>query len=355
MKTRYLSVGQALTAALLFGLSVPFSKIFLQDINPIVLSSLLYLGSGAGLLILKVISTFHNKEKVNEASLKINDFKWLSGAILTGGVAAPIILLISLKATPASTASLLLNFESIATTIIALLIFGESAGRRVWIAIIFITIASTLLTIETKGDWGISLGSIGVLFACVLWGLDNNLTRNISSKDPITIVLIKGLAAGGVSFFIALFTGANFPGIKFVIESIIIGFFCYGLSIVLFIRSLRSLGASKTGAYFSIAPFIGVVLSFLIFKESPNLFFVIALPLIILGVILLTFEKHFHKHEHKEIIHEHRHSHDDGHHNHVHDFPGFTPSLVHSHIHKHEDIIHSHEHTPDIHHRHSHL
>lgn len=355
MKTTYISAGQALMAAFLFGLSVPFSKLFLQDIHPVVLSSLLYLGSGVGLLIFKVISTFYSKENVNEASLKINDYKWLFAAIVTGGVAAPIILMISLKVTQGSTASLLLNFENIATTIIALLIFGESVGRKVWLAIISITAASILLTIETNGDWGISLGSVGVLFACALWGLDNNLTRNISSKDPITIVMIKGLVAGSVSFLIALISGFNFSGIKFIIESIIIGFFCYGLSIVLFIRSLRSLGASRTGAYFSIAPFVGVVLSFLIFKESPNLFFVIALPLIIFGVILLTFEKHFHEHEHEELIHEHRHSHDDGHHNHFHDFPGFTTSLVHSHVHKHEKKIHSHEHTPDIHHRHSHL
>jgi drug/metabolite transporter (DMT)-like permease len=354
MKTRYISVGQALLAALLFGLSVPFSKLFLQNIQPIVLSSLFYLGSGAGLLILKVISKSGKKEKINEADLKPYDYKWLLAATVSGGIAAPIILLISLKATPASTASLLLNFESIATTLIALLIFGESVGRRIWLAIILITAASIFLTIETNGDWGISFGSIGVLFACVLWGLDNNLTRNISSKDPIIIVLVKGLAAGSVSFFIALFTGAYFPEIKFIIEAIIIGFFCYGLSIVLFIRSLRNLGASRTGAYFSIAPFIGVVLSFLIFKESPNILFVIALPLTILGVILLTFEKHFHEHEHEELIHEHRHSHNDGHHNHTHDFPEFTPSFVHSHLHKHEKEKHSHEHTPDIHHRHSH-
>lgn len=354
MNRRVNYILQALGAAALFGISAPLAKLFVADIHPVVFSSLLYLGCGIGLFLFRLGHRKFSKSISKESKLDGADIKWLIGAIVAGGVAAPIVLLYSLKLTTGATASLLLNFESVSTTVIAAMIFRESVAKQVWAAVIIITIGSALLTVENFNALKISVGSAGVLAACMLWGLDNNLTRNISGKDAVVITTIKGIAAGSISLVIALASRFAFPEVKYIIAAMIIGFVCYGASIVLFINSLRHLGSSRTGAYFSLAPFIGAIVSFIILKENPGMFLFIALPIMILGAGLLSFERHSHSHIHEEFEHDHLHSHDDGHHNHTHDFPGFTPSLVHSHPHKHEYMEHTHEHTPDLHHRHSH-
>jgi len=346
------SIILALIAALLFGASAPLAKILLGEVEPVLLAAFLYLGSGFGLLAIKIFQRINQQWQNDEAKIEKSDFKWLSGAILAGGVAAPIVLLFSLKNTPAATASLLLNFEGVATTLIAFLVFKESISRRAWGAIILITIASIFLSINLDSEWGFSLGTLGIVAACVLWGIDNNFTRNISAKDPLVIVTIKGIGAGSFSLIMALFLGADFPSMKVILGALVLGSLSYGASIVLFIHAMRGLGAARTSALFSTAPITGIVLSILIFKEFPSWLFFVAFPLMIVGAYLLVKDDHEHHHIHEMVIHEHSHSHDDGHHDHEH--AGKFPKK-HSHIHTHDELSHSHHHMPDLHHRHVHL
>lgn len=338
---------QALLAAALFGFSAPLAKLLLGEVEPVVLAALLYLGSGLGVLIFRLV------QPSSEAQITRADGKWLAGALFAGGVAAPIVLLFSLRATAASTASLLLNFEGVATSLIAALVFKEAvSGRALW-ALGCVTFASILLSWDNSGQWGISPGALGILAACVLWGIDNNLTRNISAKDPLMIVLVKGLGAGSFSLVLAFILGNAFPGLTVVLGALLLGSLSYGLSIVLFIRAMRGLGAARTSALFGTAPLAGVALSLLLFRDSPSSLFFIALPLTLVAMFLLLREQHGHLHIHEAITHEHRHRHDDGHH--THDHPGMTsPSLTHSHVHTHQRLEHEHPHLPDIHHRHSH-
>lgn len=270
---------------------------------------------------------------------------------MAGGVTAPIILMFSLRNTPASTASLLLNFEGVSTTLIAGLVFKESVGKSIWAAVALITAASVLLSCNFSGEWGFSIGALGIMAACVMWGLDNNFTRNISAKDPLAIVTVKGIGAGLISLILSFTLKSGLPCFKLIFGAMFLGFVSYGLSIVLFILAIRNLGASRTSALFGTAPFAGTLFSIVLLKELPDITFFISLPVMIAGAVLLLNEKHSHMHRHEEILHEHRHSHNDGHHNHEHDNYAITE---HSHLHKHEAIEHSHEHTPDIHHRHSH-
>jgi len=304
-------------------------------------------------LIVKGAQCLEKKHGETEAQVKVEDIPWLAGAILAGGIAAPIVLLFSLRNTPAATASLLLNFEGVATTLIAVLVFKEALSRRAWWAVAFITIASILLSTNLNDKWGLSLGAVGILAACAFWGLDNNFTRNISAKDPLTIVIIKGLAAGLFSLVLALLLGRPFPVLTIASGAMIVGSLCYGLSIVLFVRAMRGIGAARTSALFGTSPLAGITLSFLLFQDSPGLMFMIATPLIVGGTILLSIEEHGHLHIHETIIHEHRHRHDDEYHLHEHN-PGELPVTEHSHFHKHAWVEHNHSHMPDIHHRHAH-
>ncbi|HNE05936.1 MAG TPA: EamA family transporter [Anaerolineales bacterium] len=345
------SVIQALIAALLFGASAPIAKLLLGEVEPIPLAAFLYLGSGIGLLGIKLFQRINQQGVNDEAQVEKSDFKWLLGAIVAGGVAAPITLLFSLKNTPAATASLLLNFEGVATTLIAFFAFKESISRRAWWAIALITVASIFLSINFNAEWGFSLGALGIIAACVLWGVDNNFTRNISAKDPLVIVTIKGLGAGSFSLIMALFLGNNLPSWEVILGALVLGSLSYGASIVLFIHAMRGLGAARTSALFSTAPIAGIVLSILIFQEFPSWLFIFALPLMIVGAFLLVNDEHEHHHIHEMVIHEHSHSHNDGHHEHEHDGE-FTKK--HSHVHTHDELTHSHHHMPDLHHRHVH-
>ncbi len=338
---------QALLAAIFFGASAPIAKLLLGDnIAPIFLAAFLYLGSGTGISLVKLTQRMRSKEV--EAGIKSPDLKWLAGAIISGGILAPIILMISLQNTSASTASLLLNFEGVGTTVIALLFFKEAISRRAWIAIIVITLASIFLSTNFQSGFGLSLGALGIILACVLWGLDNNFTRNISGKDPLAIVAWKGLVAGTFSFFLAFFLGNQLPSLTIILSTLVLGFVSYGLSTMLFIRSMRGLGAARTSALYGTAPLAGVLLSIVIFGELPSFMFIIAAILMIGGALLLINEEHEHSHVHTVLFHEHSHSHDDPSHGHD-DTKG-----VHSHEHEHPAEEHEHDHMPDIHHRHGH-
>jgi len=344
----------AILAAILFGVSAPLSKILLGEIGPIPLAAFLYIGSGAGLLVYRKIERLTGSQREGEAPIVKKDTPWLIGAILSGGVIAPILLMSSLRITPASTASLLLNFESVATALIAALFFSEYIGKRVWIAIVLITSASILLSWDFTSQWGFSIGAVGIIFACFCWGIDNNFTRNISSKNPVSIVIIKGFSAGFFSLFLALLLKNPIPSLKIILLAMLLGFFSYGFSLVLFILAMRNLGSARTSAFFGTAPFIGAILAFILFKEIPNIMFIISLPIMMAGTIFLLREEHSHRHVHEYIAHEHRHSHKDGHHNHSHIPQEVPKGVYHSHFHIHESMEHEHSHVPDIHHRHSH-
>ena len=346
---------QAILAAALFGVSAPVAKLLVGEIPPVLLASLLYLGSGLGLSLYKIIQNIYLPSSGREARLSRDDTFWLTGSILSGGVIAPIVLMFSLQNTTGATASLLLNFEGVATTIIAYFAFKESVNKRIWLAIISVTFASIILSLDLSGKFGLSIGAIGVLFACALWGIDNNFTRNISAKDPIAIARFKGFGAGFFSLLLALMLGNKFPHIPVICYALLLGCFSYGISFVLFVFALRSLGAARTSAFFGSAPFVGSALSFLILQGSSNYLFFISLPFMIAGTVLLLSEDHSHCHTHDELEHEHIHNHDDEHHIHEHIVKiDNLKKFTHSHPHKHHPINHNHIHTPDIHHRHIH-
>ncbi|MCB8926525.1 MAG: DMT family transporter [Ardenticatenaceae bacterium] len=343
---------QAFAAAALFGVNAPLSKLFLGEVEPIVLAAFLYLGSGLGLLLLKGGQRVWGTAVASETPIGKEDIPWLAGAILAGGIAAPIVLLFSLRETAAATASLLLNFEGVATTLIAALAFKEAITRRAWFAILAITGATILLSYAPGSNWGFSLGALGILLACILWGIDNNFTRNISAKDPLAIVIVKGLVAGLFSLLLATLLGNSWPRWSTILGALLLGSLSYGLSITLFIRAMRHLGAARTSALFSTAPVAGVILSLLLFSETPGFLFLLALPLMVVGAIYLVNEDHTHYHVHEAVFHDHWHSHDDAHHTHTHD--GAEANSAHAHPHDHEETSHEHHHLPDITHRHTH-
>jgi drug/metabolite transporter (DMT)-like permease len=344
---------QALTAAALFGASAPLAKILLGEIGPVVLAGLLYLGSGLALLAILGLRRWLGRAGQPEARIGRSDLPWLLGAILAGGIAAPILLLTGLRATPASTASLLLNFEGAATALIAALLFREAIGRRVAWAVAAVTLASVLLSWRA-GSWGLSLGGLAILGACALWGLDNNLTRCISAKDPLAIVTSKGLVAGAFSLALGRLLGQAMPSAAQLLGALALGSLSYGLSIVLFVQALRGLGAARSGALYGLAPFVGAAISFLLLGEPLTAQFLLSLPLMALGAALLIGEAHGHWHWHGAAQHDHRHRHDDGHHTHRHAGSGWRPNQAHAHPHGHEPLGHEHCHAPDIHHRHNH-
>ncbi|MGA9140683.1 MAG: EamA family transporter [Methanocella sp.] len=335
-------VGLAIAGAVLFGASAPASKVLLGTVDPVVLAGLLYLGSGIGLALLMLLRRVASWK--GEAGLTLQDMPWLAGSVLAGGIAAPILLMVSLRHTPAATASLLLTFECVATSAIAALVFREAIGRRVWVAVGLITIASALLAVNLSDGFGISPGAVGVIGACILWGIDNNLTFYISSRDPVAIGMIKGLGAGTFSLALALLLGHTVPVPDEMAPALGIGMISYGLSIAMFILASRGMGAARTSAWFGIAPFAGAVLSLLIFRESPGLQFAVSVPFMIAGALLLFGEEHSHMHIHAPVEHEHYFVPDQHH-------PSKTGDTY---RHRHSELRHFHPHRPDTHHRHEH-
>lgn len=346
---QYKAISFATLAAALYAISAPISKLLLKEIPPTLMASFLYLGAGLGMSIVGLIKYRKYKERT-EARLTKQELPFTIGMVILD-IAAPIFLMYGLTITTSANASLLNNFEIVATSLIALLIFKESISKRLWGAISLITVSSIILSVEDISSFSFSFGSIFVLLACICWGLENNCTRKLSVKDPLEIVAIKGFGSGIGSLLIALALGERTNNVPYIIAALLLGFFAYGLSIFFYIYAQRDLGAAKTSAYYAIAPFIGVGLSLIIFREIPTFSFVIALVIMIIGTCFASTEKHIHKHGHTIITHEHSHSHDDGHHSHTHDK---TNALKHNHIHTHEVYTHSHKHTQDIHHSHAH-
>ncbi|MBI4189638.1 MAG: DMT family transporter [Betaproteobacteria bacterium] len=341
----------ALFAAALFGASTPLAKLLLDSVSPTTLAGLLYLGSGIGLLAIRIGKAWFTGETSNEAQLKRSDYPWLVGAVLTGGVVAPVMLMWGLSGITASAASLLLNFESVITTLVAALVFHEAVGRRIWVASIVMLCGGLLLSYDPRAYFSLSVNSIAVTGACLMWAIDNNLTRKISATDPTTIAMIKGLVAGTVTVSLGRLSGDIVPATSNVAGAMILGLFSYGISLVLFIYALRHLGSARTGAHFSTAPFIGAGVAILVLGEPLTMSFAIALILMALATWLALTEQHGHEHTHEYMVHTHRHYHDE-HHRHEHD--GTEDPEPHAHAHVHLPMTHRHPHLPDIHHRHEH-
>ncbi|KUO74307.1 MAG: hypothetical protein APF77_21125 [Clostridia bacterium BRH_c25] len=345
----YTAVGQAILAAALFGMSAPFSKLLLTKISPLLLSALLYLGAGAGMLVIDSLRRVSQAERV-EARLTKKELPFVMLMIILD-VAAPISLMVGLTMTSSANASLLNNFEIVATSVIALAIFREAIGKNLWTAIILITVSSIILTIRDIGSFSFSIGSVFVLLACTFWGLENNCTRKLSLKDPVQIVIIKGFGSGMCALGIAVLAKEVSADTVYILLALVLGLFAYGMSILLYVTAQRHLGAARTSTYYAVAPFIGVGISYIVFYEPVTIQFVIASAVMLMGTYFAVVEKHEHQHYHKSLEHEHRHKHSDGHHNHTHQ--GQVDS-DHSHLHIHDEIVHIHEHKPDIHHNHQH-
>jgi drug/metabolite transporter (DMT)-like permease len=341
----------ALVSAILFGASTPLAKLLLGDgVAPWLLAGLLYMGSGLGLSLI-LLARRGLKLPAGEAPLRAADMPWLALVVATGGVAGPVLLMIGLQATTASSAALLLNLEGLATMAIAWLVFRENVDRRLLLGAAAILAGAVLLSWQA-GPHALSLGALAIAGACLAWGADNNLTRKLSSADPLQITAIKGVAAGAVNLVISIAMGAQLPGPGVTASAMVIGFFGYGVSVVLFVLALRGLGAARTGAYFSTAPFLGAVLGVLLLHDHVTLALLTAGALMALGVWLHLSEQHSHEHVHEALEHEHRHVHDE-HHQHEHG-PDDPPGEPHSHRHRHAPLKHKHPHYPDLHHRHGH-
>jgi drug/metabolite transporter (DMT)-like permease len=342
----------AIAAAVLFGASTPLSKILLGRLDPILLAGLLYLSSGVGLELWRRVQARSGGRTSQQAPLKRADLPWLGGAIVTGGVAAPVLLLLGLATTPASAASLLLNLEGVPTAALAWLVFKESFDRRIALGMAAITAGGALLSWAGRPALGAPWGALAIIGACFAWGIDNNLTRRISAGDPVQIAAAKGLAAGLLNVTVALVRGAPIPSLSLIPMAALLGFLGYGVSLTLFVLALRHIGAARTSAYFSLAPFVGAGGSVLLLGDPLSPHFLIAAALMAVGVWLHVTERHEHEHEHPLIEHEHQHEHDE-HHQHAHG-DGDPPGEPHSHAHVHPPLLHAHPHYPDIHHRHSH-
>jgi len=340
----------ALGAALLFGASTPFAKLLVGEISPILLAALLYLGSGLGLWAIRIV----RDRGFRAAGLSSGEWTVFAGAIASGGVLAPVLLMFGLTRISAADASLLLNLEAALTAAIAWVVFRESTDRRIVLGMALIVAGGVVLAWPgpRTSAGGSVLGALAVAGACLCWAVDNNLTRKVSTADAIFVAGTKGIVAGIVNIAVALALGAMLPPVGAAAGAMTVGLIGYGISLVLFVLALRALGSARTGAYFSTAPFLGAAIATGILHEPTSSGFWVAAALMISGVWLHLIERHEHEHRHEALTHTHAHRHDE-HHRHTHEFPwdGREP---HTHPHHHEPIAHSHPHFPDIHHRHKH-
>jgi drug/metabolite transporter (DMT)-like permease len=340
----------ALISAALFGISTPAAKALVGTVDPIVLAGLLYCGAGIGVAMLRRIAHVVVVPAAREQSLRRQDIPWLAGAIAAGGVAGPILLMTGLARTDAAAASLLLTLESAATALMAWFVFHENFNRRIALGMICLTAGAAALAWSGTPTLESVIGPVAIIGACIMWGLDNNLTRKVSLADPLHIVELKGLVAGPVSVMIGLWAGGSLPGASDALLAGVVGFLGYGVSLALFVVALRHLGAARTGAYFSTAPFLGAVVAVLALGDPVTVQLLVAGGLMGLGVWLHLTERHEHEHIHQPMTHAHSHVHDEHHeHQHSSEDPSGGP---HTHSHEHGWLKHTHPHMPDMHHQH---
>lgn len=286
MNKKIIAIIFAIAAAGLYAINMPISKLLLKEVDATMMAGFLYLGAGIGVGILYLIV---KKKTTNEEKITKKDMPYVVGMVVLD-VIAPILLMLGLKDSAASNASLLNNFEIVATSIIALVIFKEVISKKMWIAIILVTISSFFLSIEDLSNFNFSWGALLVILATVCWGLENNCTKNLSDKNTYNIVFIKGIFSGGTSLIIALLISEQMPNVEYIIYALILGFVAYGLSIFFYIKAQGIIGAAKTSAYYAVAPFIGTALSFIILQENINYSYFIGLAIMILGTIVIVID-----------------------------------------------------------------
>jgi drug/metabolite transporter (DMT)-like permease len=322
--------------------------VLLGEVSPFVLAGLLYVGSGIGLVPLLFLPGLARRR---EAPLSARDWGWLCGAILAGGIAAPVLMLWGLAGSSAAQTALLLNFEAVMTALVAALVFREAVDTRVWLGVLVMLAGGVILGYDPKAPIALSPQSLAVVGACVCWALDNNLTRKVAGADPVATTVIKGLAAGAFNLALGLALGAPFPEPVTATKALVLGFGAYGISLVFYIHALRHLGAARTAAHFSTAPFIGAALAVPLLGEPITASLVAAAVLMGIATWLVLTESHSHEHQHGHMKHSHRHMHDE-HHQHAHHGDEGPEPHVHEHVH--EPMRHAHPHVPDLHHRHDH-
>jgi drug/metabolite transporter (DMT)-like permease len=343
------AITAALGAALLFGASTPLVKLLVGRIPPLLLASLLYLGSGLGLSLARLV-----RDRGHAAPrLPAGEWRWLFGSVAAGGIVAPVLYLFGLTRTDAASGALLLNLEAVFTAILAWVVFRENAGRRVIVGMALIVAGGVVLSGASNAGMGPTLpGALAIAGACLCWALDNNLTRKVAGADAVFIAASKGLAAGLTNLILALSLGARLPPPTQIGAAMAIGLLGYGVSLVLFVVALRGLGSARVGAYYSTAPFLGAVVAIAIFHTPTSDAFWVSAVLMATGVWLHLTEHHDHEHTHEALAHDHPHVHD-AHHRHAHAFP-WDGQEPHTHPHDHQAVKHHHAHFPDLHHRHDH-
>ncbi len=340
----------ALAAAALFGLSAPAATLLLGTIDPWLLAGMLYLASGAGLGVLLAVRAAGARQR--EARLRRADAPWLTAAVVSGGLIAPVLMMLGLTHLGAARGALLLNLEGVFTALLAWLAFGEHVGARIAVGIAAIVAGSLTLAWGPDAGPTLDVGALLLAAAALAWALDNNLTRRVSGGDPVQIAAIKGGGAGAINVLLARHAGAAWPAPTAVGAASVVGILSYGVSLVLFVQALRRLGTTRTTAYFSTAPFVGAAVGVVVLGEPLTGRLATAGGLMALGVALQLTERHDHEHVHEPLEHEHLHWHDE-HHRHDHE-AGVPVGEPHAHRHTHVPLRHRHPHYPDLHHRHTH-
>lgn len=339
--------GPALLAAVLFGASTPLAKLLLRGIDPWMLAGVLYLGSGLGLGVLKMV-TAAGGLRGKESQVRGRGWLWLGSAIFSGGIVAPVLLMMGLAQSSASTAALLLNLESVFTAVLAWFVFGEHVDRRIAAGMASIVAGGVVLAAGGHPMTGGFLGPVAIAGACLGWAIDNNLTRKVSAADPVSIAMLKGGVAGAMNVAIARWLGAPWPASATLGAAGLVGFLGYGISLVLFVFALRGIGVARTAAYFSLAPFFGGAIAVLVLREALTLPLVAAGALMAMGVWLHLTERHEHEHEHRGLPPDRRHAPEK---EPQHGEAGGEPRR---HAQGRAPVRHSHPHYPDSDHRHDH-
>ena len=347
MKTKRIATIFAILAAALYAINIPLSKILLKDVQATMMAAFLYLGAGMGMAIYSLLNKAIAREQKKEALTK-KELPY-TVAMVVLDIIAPILLMFGISKTNSANVSLLNNFEIVATSLIALVIFKEVISKKLWLAIGLVTIASAILSFEGDGAFVFNNGSLFVLGASICWGFENNCTKMISNKSSEEIVIIKGCFSGLGSFIVALILGETIPSLKWILVVLLLGFVAYGLSINFYIMAQKELGAAKTSAYYSIAPFLGVAFSLILLRERPAFQFYLALAIMVASTLIIAKDtiqlQHTHEHQH---THTHEHSHGDIVHTHEH-------THTHSHLHIHDGDKDNHEHAHDQLENHEHL
>jgi drug/metabolite transporter (DMT)-like permease len=339
--------GVGLCAALLFGASAPISKALLEDIGPQLLAGLLYLGA-----FLAVAPFLRGAGARREARLRRSDAPTLVVIIVTGGIAAPVLLMLGLERLSGVAGSLLLNLEGPLTLIVGIVVLHEYLGRRAGTGSLLVFAGSAVIGIQGGGGSLDLPGTLLVVAACLGWAIDNNLTQRLSIRDPFQIVAVKTGVAALVNVSLALARGETIPSWPLLAVALTVGGLAYGISILLDAYALRVLGAAREAAVFATAPFAGALLAVPVLAESWTIADAAAAVTMLGGIVLLVWDRHEHRHVHTALTHDHRHVHDE-HHRHEHAV-GTDPNEPHSHPHEHEPLVHTHPHVSDVHHRHPH-